>query len=55
MGGDHGHHKLEVPDYRIYKVEDCPKLLKVQRALAQKGLKDPWLRFVHCHFWFLSI
>jgi len=56
MGGDHGHHhKLEVPDYRIYKVEDCPKLLKVQRALAQKGLKDPWLRFVHCHFWFLLI
>jgi len=56
MGGDHGHHhKLEVPDYRIYKVEDCPKLLKVQRALAQKGLKDPWLRFVHCHFWFISI
>lgn len=55
MGGDHGHPKLEVPDYRIYKVEDCPKLLKVQRALAQKGLKDPWLRFVHCHFWLLSI
>jgi hypothetical protein len=56
MGGDHGHHhKIEVPDYRIYKVEDCPKLLKVQRALAQKGLKDPWLRFVIWHFWFLSI
>jgi len=51
MGGEYGHHhKLEVPDYRIYKVEDCSKLLKVQRALAQKGLKDPWLRFVHCHF-----
>jgi len=49
MGGDHGHHhKYEVPDYRIYKVEDCPQLLKVQRALAQKGLKDPWLRFVQC-------
>jgi hypothetical protein len=50
MGGDHGHHhKYEVPDYRIYKVEDCPKLVKVQTALAQKGLKDPWLRFVHFH------
>jgi hypothetical protein len=48
MGGDHGHHhKYEVPDYRIYKVEDCPQLVKVQRALAQKGLKDPWLRYVH--------
>ncbi|KDR21146.1 NADH dehydrogenase [ubiquinone] 1 beta subcomplex subunit 3 [Zootermopsis nevadensis] len=45
MGGDHGHHhKYEVPDYRIYKIEDCPKLLKVQKALEQKGLKDPWLR-----------
>ncbi|PNF35715.1 NADH dehydrogenase [ubiquinone] 1 beta subcomplex subunit 3 [Cryptotermes secundus] len=44
MGGDHGHHKYEVPDYRIYKIEDCPKLVKVQKALAQKGLKDPWLR-----------
>lgn len=45
MGGDHGHHhKYEVPDYKIYKVEDCPKLLKVQQALAKKGLKDPWLR-----------
>ena len=54
MGGDHGHHhKLEVPDYRIYRVEDCPKLLRVQRALAQRGLKDPWLRFVPCHFGFL--
>lgn len=50
MGGDHGHHhKYEVPDYRIYKVEDCPKLVNVQRALAQKGLTDPWLRFVHYH------
>lgn len=48
MGGDHGHHhKYEVPDYRIYKIEDCPKLVKVQKALAQKGLKDPWLRCVY--------
>ncbi|KAJ9586402.1 hypothetical protein L9F63_019954 [Diploptera punctata] len=44
MGGDHGHHHYKVPDWKSYKVEDCPKLLKVQQALAQKGLKDPWLR-----------
>uniref|UniRef100_A0A1B6HE63 NADH dehydrogenase [ubiquinone] 1 beta subcomplex subunit 3 n=1 Tax=Homalodisca liturata TaxID=320908 RepID=A0A1B6HE63_9HEMI len=45
MGGDHHHHhKVEVPDYRIYKVEDCPELVRVQQELARKGLKDPWLR-----------
>ncbi|KAG8302935.1 electron transport chain [Homalodisca vitripennis] len=47
MGGDHHHHhKVEVPDYRIYKVEDCPELVRVQQELARKGLKDPWLRLV---------
>lgn len=45
MGGGHdNHHKIEIPDYRIYRVEDSPDLLKVQRKLAQLGLKDPWLR-----------
>ncbi|KAK4291267.1 hypothetical protein Pmani_035883 [Petrolisthes manimaculis] len=34
----------KVPDYRIYKVEEIPELLQVQRALASHGLKDPWLR-----------
>lgn len=47
MGGhDHGHHKppYTIPDYRIYKVEDVPLLVTTQKALAAKGLKDPWLR-----------
>ena len=45
MGGDHGHTVLpKIPDYRIYKVEDCPQLMKTKRMLAQHGLKDPWLR-----------
>ncbi|GFV41430.1 NADH dehydrogenase 1 beta subcomplex subunit 3 [Trichonephila clavipes] len=43
MGG-HSHGPPKVPDYRIYKVEDCPQLMKTQRMLAQHGLKDPWLR-----------
>ncbi|XP_022909740.1 NADH dehydrogenase [ubiquinone] 1 beta subcomplex subunit 3 [Onthophagus taurus] len=44
MGG-HGHGEpYTVPDYRIYKVENVPELLKTQRALAAQGLKDPWLR-----------
>jgi len=46
MGGGHGDHghKLAIPDYRTYKVESIPELMTVQRALAAKGLKDPWLR-----------
>nr|CAH7754910.1 unnamed protein product [Callosobruchus chinensis] len=47
MGG-HGHHghgePYTVPDYRIYKVEDVPKLMATKRALESLGLKDPWLR-----------
>ncbi|XP_054275453.1 NADH dehydrogenase [ubiquinone] 1 beta subcomplex subunit 3-like [Macrosteles quadrilineatus] len=47
MGGDHHgehHHKTVIPDYRIYKVEDAPELVRVQKELAKLGLKDPWLR-----------
>nr|XP_018898613.1 PREDICTED: NADH dehydrogenase [ubiquinone] 1 beta subcomplex subunit 3 [Bemisia tabaci] len=56
MGGGHGHgdghhHAVvgetpltKVPDWRIYKVEDVPDLMRMQRTLAQKGLKDPWAR-----------
>ena len=47
MGHD-GHHGSKppyvVPDYRIYKVENAPELLRTQRALASIGLKDPWIR-----------
>uniref|UniRef100_A0A8D8QLZ6 NADH dehydrogenase [ubiquinone] 1 beta subcomplex subunit 3 n=1 Tax=Cacopsylla melanoneura TaxID=428564 RepID=A0A8D8QLZ6_9HEMI len=46
MGG-HGHHfepPFKVPDWKKMKVENCPQLQNVERALAAKGLKDPWLR-----------
>lgn len=44
-GGHHGHGEpYTVPDYKIYKVENVPKLLQIQQALAARGLKDPWLR-----------
>lgn len=48
MGGGHHDHppKIVIPDWRIYKVEDIPELVRVQKILAVKGLKDPWLRFV---------
>lgn len=32
------------PDYKTYKVEDVPQLMEVQKQLAARGLKDPWLR-----------
>ena len=45
MGGDHHHHNvLKVPDWKMYKVENSPELLRIKAALAQKGLSDPWLR-----------
>ncbi|KAM9305866.1 NADH dehydrogenase [ubiquinone] 1 beta subcomplex subunit 3 [Gastrophryne carolinensis] len=39
----HGHGKMQIPDYRIWKVEGTP-LEDVQARLARRGLKDPWLR-----------
>lgn len=46
-GGDHGHghghDKVELPDYRQWKVEGTP-LEEVQRRLAKRGLRDPWAR-----------
>uniref|UniRef100_G3MN33 NADH dehydrogenase [ubiquinone] 1 beta subcomplex subunit 3 n=1 Tax=Amblyomma maculatum TaxID=34609 RepID=G3MN33_AMBMU len=45
--GHHGHHAPKpppVPDYRIYKVEDVPRLMKVRDTLALQGLRDPWIR-----------
>ncbi|XP_075220270.1 NADH dehydrogenase [ubiquinone] 1 beta subcomplex subunit 3 [Lycorma delicatula] len=43
--GEHDHHhKVKIPDYRIYKVEDVPELVQVKSKLSNIGLKDPWLR-----------
>jgi hypothetical protein len=46
---DQPHHetaKFVCPDYKIYKVENAPELLKIQQKLAEKGLKDHWLRYI---------
>lgn len=43
MGGDHGHSKQPLPDWKQWKVEGTP-LEFTQRRLAKRGLKDPWLR-----------
>ena len=39
-----GHGVMKVPDWKVYKVENVPELMRVQEALAKKGLSDPWLR-----------
>ncbi|CAK9294434.1 unnamed protein product [Gordionus sp. m RMFG-2023] len=33
-----------IPDYKTYKLEDAPELVKVQKSLSELGLKDPWVR-----------
>ncbi|XP_019409669.1 PREDICTED: NADH dehydrogenase [ubiquinone] 1 beta subcomplex subunit 3 [Crocodylus porosus] len=42
-GHGHGHGKIELPDYRQWKIEGTP-LQDVQQKLAKRGLKDPWGR-----------
>uniref|UniRef100_T1J5I5 NADH dehydrogenase [ubiquinone] 1 beta subcomplex subunit 3 n=1 Tax=Strigamia maritima TaxID=126957 RepID=T1J5I5_STRMM len=44
VASPHGKRPYEIPDWRKFKVEDSPELVRVQQMLAQKGLKDPWLR-----------
>lgn len=44
MGGGHHESEIHIPDYRIYKVDNVPELVKVKNILASEGLKDPWLR-----------
>ena len=39
----HGHGKMELPDYRQWKIEGTP-LETVQKKLAARGLRDPWAR-----------
>lgn len=45
MGGDHGHGKISMPDWRQWKIEGTP-LEFTQKRLAARGLKDPWARSV---------
>lgn len=36
---------ITIPDYKIYKVDKhTPELQELERKLAEKGLKDPWIR-----------
>ncbi|XP_012883363.1 PREDICTED: NADH dehydrogenase [ubiquinone] 1 beta subcomplex subunit 3 [Dipodomys ordii] len=42
-GRGHGHSKVELPDYRQWKIEGTP-LEAIQKNLALQGLRDPWAR-----------
>jgi hypothetical protein len=41
----HGMEDFKVPDWKQYKVSNAPLLVEVEKRLAAKGLKDPWLRY----------
>jgi hypothetical protein len=41
---EHHIEDFKIPDWKIYKVENAPELVKVQKRLASLGLKDNWLR-----------
>ncbi|CAH0403275.1 unnamed protein product [Chilo suppressalis] len=44
MGG-HGHEPpYKVPHYSQFQIKGIPELEELEKALAQKGLKDPWIR-----------
>lgn len=45
MGG-HGHGApYTIPKYTEFNIKGIPQLEELEKALAQKGLKDPWIRF----------
>lgn len=46
MGGGGGHAPHEVPDWRTFKAEGIPELDRLQKRLAARGLRDPWIRLV---------
>ncbi|XP_032524096.2 NADH dehydrogenase [ubiquinone] 1 beta subcomplex subunit 3 [Danaus plexippus] len=44
MGG-HGHGApYTIPKYTEFNIKGIPQLEELEKALAQKGLKDPWIR-----------
>lgn len=49
MGGnDHGHGPpYRVPHYSEFSHKGIPQLEELERALAKKGLCDPWIRCVY--------
>ncbi|KAG6460513.1 NADH dehydrogenase [ubiquinone] 1 beta subcomplex subunit 3 [Manduca sexta] len=46
MGGhEHAHGPpYKIPPYSQFTTKDIPQLQELEKALAAKGLKDPWIR-----------
>ncbi|XP_045505426.1 NADH dehydrogenase [ubiquinone] 1 beta subcomplex subunit 3 [Colias croceus] len=46
MGGhDHGHGPpYTIPHYSQFQIKGIPELEEVEKELAKRGLKDPWIR-----------
>lgn len=43
--GAHGHEPpYKVPDHSIFTIQGVPQLQELEKKLAEKGLKDPWIR-----------
>ncbi|XP_014359431.1 NADH dehydrogenase [ubiquinone] 1 beta subcomplex subunit 3 [Papilio machaon] len=43
MGG-HGSEPYKIPDYKQFTIQGIPQLEELEKELAKKGLKDPWIR-----------
>ncbi|KAM3955805.1 NADH dehydrogenase [ubiquinone] 1 beta subcomplex subunit 3 [Aphomia sociella] len=44
MGG-HGHEPpYKIPPYTQFQIQGIPQLEELEKALAKKGLRDPWIR-----------
>lgn len=47
MGGHgHGEAPYKIPDYKQFQIKGIPQLEELEKALSQRGLKDPWIRSV---------
>lgn len=46
MGGHgHGEAPYKIPPYTQFTAKGIPELEELEKALAKKGLCDPWIRF----------
>lgn len=46
MGGHSHEPPYKIPSYTTFKVQGIPELEELEKALAKKGLRDPWIRYL---------
>lgn len=49
MGGHGCDEPYKIPDYKQFRIQGIPQLEELERELAKKGLKDPWIRYCSLH------